>query len=65
MQSTLVIADLGPLDGWAGNVNGRMVCIAPPATQKDRGAQRRFLEAVRDAGGDCEACTGCTMAGAS
>ncbi len=65
MQSTLVILDLGPAEGWAGRVDDRMVCIAPPATQQDPDARRRFLEAVRDAGGDCEACNGCILARAN
>lgn len=62
MQSTLLIADLGPeFSGWAGAVDGKMVCVAPPEIAKDADGHRRMREIVRRSGGDCKTCQRCTF----
>lgn len=63
MQSILLIADLGPeFDGWAGLIDGRMVCMAPPEYAHDAERRRSLRELVERAGGKCADCLAC-MAG--
>jgi hypothetical protein len=63
MRSSLLIADIGPqFDGWAGEVDGKMICVAPPGIEQDADRRRIMLEVVRRSGGNCGACRGCVLA---
>jgi hypothetical protein len=62
MRSTLSIVDVGPeFTGWAGAVNGKMICVAPPEIEASEQARRSMREIVKRAGGECEGCRACPL----
>lgn len=62
MRRTLLIADLDPkLEGWVGNADGKMICVAPPGVLRDAKLRQGMRAVVRRSGGDCEACKGCQL----
>lgn len=62
MQSMLLKTDAGPeFAGWAGAVDGRMICVAPRDFDESDEAKRSMREIVRRSGGDCEECRGCPL----
>lgn len=62
MRSSLLIAEVGPeFAGWAGTIDGRMICMAPPEIAESEDAKRLMREIVRREGGDCGGCQGCPL----
>jgi len=60
--STLLEANLGPdFAGWAGQADGRMICVAPPEIHASETLQSSMRETVKRAGGDCTNCRGCWL----
>jgi hypothetical protein len=57
-----LLADFGPgIVGWAGEVDGSMVCIAALQVDYDPSARRDMRELVQRKGGDCDSCRGCPI----
>lgn len=62
MRRSLLIADLDPtFEGWVGDADGKMICVAPPGVLADASQQQAMKDAVRRSGEDCSTCRGCLL----